>query len=192
MSPKRFAWVLGALIWMVGPSGAVADEEISPAKRALIGELLEITDSKNMAENLLQSILAQFDQNYYQMVAGLIAQEKRLDADQRKDLERLIVASQKRFMAKFRKAYADRIRIGEIIEKISYPLYAKHFTENELRDLIAFYKTPTGRKTLAVMPELMTDSMRRTSEIVNPILLQLVGELVEEEKKAILLDLDAR
>lgn len=34
-------------------------------------------------------------------------------------------------------------------------LYAEYFTEQELRDLIGFYETPTGQKAVAVMPELM-------------------------------------
>ena len=35
-------------------------------------------------------------------------------------------------------------------------IYANAFSEQELRELIEFYKTPTGQKTLKVMPDLMT------------------------------------
>ena len=33
-------------------------------------------------------------------------------------------------------------------------MYAEAFTEQELRDLIAFYRTPTGQKALTLLPEL--------------------------------------
>jgi hypothetical protein len=33
-------------------------------------------------------------------------------------------------------------------------LYAQQFTEAELRDLIAFYRSPTGQKSVAKLPEL--------------------------------------
>jgi hypothetical protein len=36
-------------------------------------------------------------------------------------------------------------------------IYAKHFTATELRDMLAFYKTSTGQKSLKVMPQVMTD-----------------------------------
>jgi hypothetical protein len=36
-------------------------------------------------------------------------------------------------------------------------IYAKHFTAAELRDMLAFYKTPTGQKSLKAMPQVMTD-----------------------------------
>ena len=36
-------------------------------------------------------------------------------------------------------------------------IYARHFTAAELRDMLAFYKTPTGQKSLKAMPQVMTD-----------------------------------
>ncbi|HKH49851.1 MAG TPA: DUF2059 domain-containing protein [Thermoanaerobaculia bacterium] len=52
-------------------------------------------------------------------------------------------------------------------------LYMRTFTEAELRDLIAFYKTPTGRKSLEKMPEVMQESFRLGQEIAE----QHKGEL---------------
>jgi hypothetical protein len=34
-------------------------------------------------------------------------------------------------------------------------MYVESFTESELREMTAFYRTPTGRKALALMPEMM-------------------------------------
>lgn len=41
-------------------------------------------------------------------------------------------------------------------------LYAKYFSSAELKDLLAFYRTETGKKTLSVMPSLMGEIMERT------------------------------
>lgn len=40
-------------------------------------------------------------------------------------------------------------------------VYARNFTAQELRDMIAFYKTPTGKKALQVMPQVMADVSAR-------------------------------
>jgi len=43
-------------------------------------------------------------------------------------------------------------------ENIKYDfidIYTEEFTEKELKDISAFYKTPTGRKTISKMPALM-------------------------------------
>ena len=36
-------------------------------------------------------------------------------------------------------------------------IYARHFSAQELRDLLAFYKSPTGKKALHIMPTVMAD-----------------------------------
>lgn len=52
-------------------------------------------------------------------------------------------------------------------------LYMRTFTEAELRDLVAFYKTPTGRKSLETLPVLMQESARLGQELAE----QHKGEL---------------
>ncbi len=43
----------------------------------------------------------------------------------------------------------------ENIESQMVQMYAEAFTEPEVRELIVFYRTPLGQKTVARMPELM-------------------------------------
>ena len=38
-------------------------------------------------------------------------------------------------------------------------IYARHFTESELRELAQFYKPPLGAKTPTEMPEIMQDML---------------------------------
>ena len=49
-------------------------------------------------------------------------------------------------------------RSDELMEKM-VPLYASHFTESDLDELLAFYRSPIGRKTSETMPGLMQESM---------------------------------
>ena len=50
--------------------------------------------------------------------------------------------------------WASRYLTWEVIGPQMAALYADAFTESELRDLIRFYQTPTGQKTVRLMPEL--------------------------------------
>jgi len=38
-------------------------------------------------------------------------------------------------------------------------LYDKYFTESEIKDLVTFYKSPAGKKMIAVMPDLNKEMM---------------------------------
>lgn len=40
------------------------------------------------------------------------------------------------------------------------PVYAKYFTQDEVKGLIAFYGTPLGKKSIEVMPAVMNECMR--------------------------------
>ena len=43
-------------------------------------------------------------------------------------------------------------------------LYNTNFTEEELNELIEFYKTPLGKKTLTSLPIIMGETMKHSSE----------------------------
>ncbi|HZC57736.1 MAG TPA: DUF2059 domain-containing protein [Xanthobacteraceae bacterium] len=49
-------------------------------------------------------------------------------------------------------------RISDLIDQ-SARIYASHFTEQELRDLLAFYQSPLGKKVLAEEPKVLDESM---------------------------------
>jgi|KBSSwiStaDraftv2_1062776.scaffolds.fasta_scaffold1171997_2 hypothetical protein len=43
---------------------------------------------------------------------------------------------------------------GGLFERV-VPVYDKYFTHEEIKALMAFYQTPTGKKAIAVMPQLV-------------------------------------
>lgn len=54
------------------------------------------------------------------------------------------------------KVFSDNI--GSFVEMV-VPIYAKYFTHEEIKGMIAFYQTELGQKTLAVVPQVMNESM---------------------------------
>ena len=68
------------------------------------------------------------------------------------------------------------------------PIYAKFFTHDEILQMVAFYETPVGKKTIEVMPELAVEmarvstrwSMSKLPEVTEKMKAQLESEdLVE-------------
>jgi hypothetical protein len=65
-------------------------------------------------------------------------------------------------------------------------LYTEAFTQAELTDLVAFYQSPTGQKTLSKMPALTQQSMMMAMSGVQanmPEFQRRVGVLIEDYKK---------
>jgi len=48
---------------------------------------------------------------------------------------------------------------AEILDGVS-KIYAQHFTEQELKDLVAFYKTPLGKKMITEEPLALDQSLK--------------------------------
>ena len=67
------------------------------------------------------------------------------------------------------------IKFTSEVMKNAPEVYARHFTAKELRDMVAFYKSPTGVKALHEMPKVMID----VSAQMAPRLQALQGELNE-------------
>ena len=47
-----------------------------------------------------------------------------------------------------------------IMADILYPIYSSRFSEEELKELIAFYKTPLGKQLLQNMPAITQEAMQ--------------------------------
>ncbi len=49
--------------------------------------------------------------------------------------------------------------VDDTIEKM-YGIYAKYYTVSDLKQLVAFYKSPIGAKTLTAMPQAINESLQ--------------------------------
>ena len=54
-------------------------------------------------------------------------------------------------------------------------IYARHFSVQELRDMLTFYKTPTGQKSLQVMPQLTAEVFQMVMHKMQDLQGQIMG-----------------
>jgi uncharacterized protein len=62
-------------------------------------------------------------------------------------------------------------------------IYARSFTEQELKDLLAFYKSPLGKKVIEQEPKILDDSMGRASEWADKLAQEVVQKIRVEMRK---------
>jgi len=160
------------------PSASPA-QRISPEKQALINELLDLTSSKKTIDAMLKAQADQMDkelpQLIWQMVTGM-KELKSLTPDQREEV-RLKVLSSTGPGRKMYELVQAKIDFHKLIEDISLPLHDKYFTEMEL----AFYKSPTGKKVIEVMPNLLTETINQTAVAIMPRMTEITTQIQLEE-----------
>lgn len=59
---------------------------------------------------------------------------------------------------KFWTDFMTEVDSDELTELV-VPIYDKHLTHDDVRQLITFYETPVGKKLIAVQPKIMQESM---------------------------------
>jgi hypothetical protein len=80
------------------------------------------------------------------------------------------------------RSFYNKYFSADIIRKDIFEMYSEIFTEKEIKDITAFYKTTTGKKSLEKIPEIMDRSM----QIAQKRLLQHKDELEKLLEKAML------
>ena len=49
------------------------------------------------------------------------------------------------------------LKVDEIIEQL-IPIYDRYYTEEDLKELVTFYKGPVGQKAISVTPQIMQEA----------------------------------
>lgn len=76
----------------------------------------------------------------------------------------------------------DAPKSTELLNDIA-KMYATRFTEQELKDLLAFYKTPLGKKVIAEEYRVMDQSMTYAQSWANRLSDQILTQMRAEMKK---------
>ena len=75
--------------------------------------------------------------------------------------------------------FIAKVDPGELTELI-VPIYAEYFTHDEIKGLLAFYRTPLGKKVIATMPAIMQESMVAGQKWGEQLAQEVVDELKAE------------
>ena len=154
------ALALGLLLTVTPAAAQTAGDG---EKTALIRELMQLNNALGSADTVAQAMLQhltaalrQRDPNLPPAVAKIVQEET---------------------LSIFRDNQAALIAdVGQI--------YEKNFTAAELRDVLAFYRTPTGKKFTKTMPAVAQESMQvgqRWAQSITPKLAERIKARAQKE-----------
>jgi uncharacterized protein len=77
---------------------------------------------------------------------------------------------------------AANARLNEFTDQLA-AVYARHFTIDELHQIIAFYKTPTGQKMIAELPSIAKENMALGQQFGRSVALDIQTRALESLRK---------
>lgn len=162
---------------------AVAQGTISAEKRALIKEMIVVTDVQKASDMMMKAVGDQLERDTPRRIADSVNEMPDLTPQEREKMIREMTEDSARFTKRFRELIHEKLDWTQLVEQLMYPIVDKYYTEDDLKNLIAFYKSPTGKKVLQVMPQMMTDIMVRSNELIKPKFDEISKQILDEEKK---------
>jgi hypothetical protein len=73
-------------------------------------------------------------------------------------------------------------RFDELVNEV-IRIYASHYTEQELKDLLAFYKSPVGKKQITEQTKIVDASLKYAQNWANALSDEVFAKMREELKK---------
>lgn len=159
----------------------MAQQPISDKKKQLIQELIELTGGEQLFRQVSQVTAAQLEQDFQAIIESVPSESLGVSANKKQELLQTLNRDISRIANLYNQRLMEKINFNQIIENVYYPLYDKYYTEEDLQAMINFYKTPTGKKTISVMPQLLQESIQRVAQIIQPQAVQIFQEIFEQE-----------
>lgn len=170
-------FILIALVLLSGNS-SLAQQSVSPEKEALIREFRELTGSQNITLSVKMTS-ADIEDSFFAM----IERDKELTDAQKKELQKSVETANARIDKELQDFFADKAGIQQLSEETALALYDKNFTEAELRELITFYQTPIGKKSLVFLMSEKNQLAEAFGEAFKLKLQNFIQPIIEREQE---------
>jgi hypothetical protein len=154
------------LVALCIPAGLASDQD----KRALVEEMLTVTKPEKMMDQAMQQASAMMQ---HQMQAMNVPADMKPKADQMSQ-EMMSYVKEKLDWATLKPQFVE--------------IYMDVFTEDELRSVVTFYKSPAGQALLNKMPQLMQRTMTMMQAQMADLpqrMQEMAAKLQAEEKKQV-------
>ncbi|MCW3059994.1 MAG: hypothetical protein JWQ02_1815 [Capsulimonas sp.] len=177
---------MGAHAQQTAPAEAIpAAAPTDQTKHELITQLLEVMHMKKNSEAIMKSVFAQSEEYFTNVFPDMLAQDEDLTPAEHKQAVSEGKKSGLHALKRFQELYAKQVDTAKLVGEVTETVYGKYFTETELRDLIAFYQTPTGSKIVDLMPQVSAESMRMSQAKLTPAIQKIFQQIQAEETAAI-------
>ena len=163
---------------------AAAPVVVTPEARAAIKDLIEVTKTRDNLAKTYQAMTQNLPPQLAQAMNVAIENNASLNAEQKQKVRANMNQPFEVAVKDATTILSDPKVVDESIDRI-YPIYAKYYTPDEIRQITAFYKSPVGAKMLTTMPQVINESLQAGFALVQPRLNALIEKTVKTQVDAV-------
>ena len=171
------------LAQLVLVTAAPAEDDGEAARVALAEQLLDSTLTDTVLDQTLAGFTGSVDQMHAKLYSDLVDEIPFKSPEQRAVFRASYEESRTRLRDLFRRLYTEQLDLTAISKRIYTPIYARHLTETELRESVAFYQSATGQAVLVKMPVVLGEAIQQLVLEITPAVQTMVVEALAEERE---------
>jgi uncharacterized protein len=158
---KRTSRLAAVAVALVAFGPAAHSQQPSAAALSTAKEIVTVTGATTLFNPLIAGVIEQAKLLFLQQNPGLSKDLNEVATKMRNDLAP---------------------RFDELVNDVARN-YATYFTEQELKDVLAFYKSPVGKKLISEQPKVVDASMKFAQDWANKLSDQVIAQMREELNK---------
>jgi uncharacterized protein len=164
---------------------AAAPAPVDPAKQAAIKDLLDAIDAQKLVGAIANSAQMQAKQLVPAILSDALTENKTLTDKQK---QASVPTLQKNTVPKLVDSAgtvfnSDQFRQDAM--QAQYDAYAKYYSTSEIKDLTAFYRSPTGRKFIQVQDQVGRDVVNGLMQKYMPQSIKATRDEADKEVAAV-------
>lgn len=178
-------FVIGCILFSLTLVLQTSPPAAAGSKEEAIRELIEAMNTSNNLEASLETM-----EDTIKLNSPYFLKEIKVILARDLDREEVRRASQKYSEGDFGSTrlyqlFHSRFNLEQIIDEVMLPVYGEHYSEEEIRRLIAFYRTDLGRKSIRLTPAISAAIAEKTRDASHTALTRAKEEVALELKRAI-------
>jgi hypothetical protein len=178
---KKIAASLIAAFALLGAAPAFAQAQSpDPAALAAAREMFDAMNYRKTTDAMMGQFVQGLGKALHDGAEASIMANPKTTPEQKKVAQAKMEAELPAMIDRVRALVSDPT-LTEEIETATVALYARTFSADELNQIAAFYRTPVGAKTLAVMPQLMGEGMQIGQQVIARHLQPVMQKMQQEQ-----------
>ncbi len=150
-------------------------------KTEIYYEFFEVTGAKQQYEQIQNTMLHQLQKAFGDVLKQLVKKDKRISETRKKEILPIIDEIMADYFEKLRVEVFNILPFREVAQNVYIPVYRKYFSDDEIRDLLKFFKTPAGRKFVRLAPKLLQETVTIVNKKYGPRLRKASNRIAKEE-----------
>ena len=140
-------------------AAAPAPVVVTPEARAAIKELLDVMNTKENLGKTFSAMAQTLPPQMAQAMNQQIENNVLLTPEQKAKVRAGMTEPFNNALKEAQGIMSNPKLVDDTIDKM-YGIYAKYYTVPEIKQLVQFYKSPLGAKTLTAMPQAINESLQ--------------------------------